>query len=149
MDGLTHFTAKPFEFDPTRTYEQSARNMKPRGLWLSVDGEHNWEQWCRSEEYGLGGLEHRTRVFFEPGSRILSLSTEADLLAFTVAYGGKMTREFLWIDWPRVATEWDGMVISPYQWSLRYSGQVSWYYTWDCASACVWNLAAVNIMALR
>ena len=36
----------------------------------------------------------------------------------------------------------DGIIIAPYQWYCRMT--VDWYYTWDCASGCIWNLDAIE-----
>ncbi len=40
------------------------------------------------------------------------------------------------IDWPAVAKRYAGIEINPYFTGLR---MVSWYYTWDVASGCVWH----------
>lgn len=145
--GLTHFSADPFTLDPDRAYEQSASKIKPAGLWLSVDGDDDWPSWCLGEGFRVGALTHRTALQLVPDARVLWLSTPDDVLAFGVKYGGEMTREFLWVDWPQVATDWDGLVIAPYQWSLRLDPRTHWYYGWDCASGCVWNLAALTAKA--
>jgi hypothetical protein len=140
--NLTHYTNEPLELDPDRTYEQSTKAMKPRGLWVSVDGEYDWVSWCLSEEFNTTSLAHRTPISLIPGHNVLVLTTPEELDAFTNKYGGEMTREFLYIDWPRVAQDYDGLIITPYQWSRRYD--LSWYYGWDCASGCIWNLTVVQ-----
>lgn len=33
---------------------------------------------------------------------------------------------------------------APYQWECRLDRDTFWYYSWDCASACIWNLQAVR-----
>ena len=48
----------------------------------------------------------------------------------------------MFIDWPKVAERYDGIIIAPYQWSRRLDGPM-WYYGWDCASGCVWRARAV------
>ncbi|QBI98814.1 hypothetical protein SEA_BOBBY_184 [Mycobacterium phage Bobby] len=47
-----------------------------------------------------------------------------------------------WIDWGKVAADYGGIIIAPYQWSRRMDPH--WYYTWDCASGCIWNLEAIE-----
>jgi len=37
-----------------------------------------------------------------------------------------------------VSKEYDGIEIAPYQWDARLS--LIWYYGWDVASGCIWNL---------
>lgn len=142
--NLSHYTATPLGLDPERQYVQSAMNVKPVGLWVSVDGPDDWPAWCRGEEWGVGSLAHRTPITLAADADVLVLRTKADLLAFTLKYGGQMSREFLWIDWPQVAADHDGLIIAPYIWSLRFDSRTSWYYGWDCASGCIWNLAAIE-----
>jgi hypothetical protein len=48
------------------------------------------------------------------------------------------------IDWPRVAAEYQGIIIHPYLGSRRMSRFGRWYYLWDVASGCVWDAAAVK-----
>ena len=48
------------------------------------------------------------------------------------------------IDWAEVASKYDGIIISPYQWSLRLDMEMMWYYGWDCASGCIWNISAIK-----
>src|SRR6187431_3106640 len=62
--ALSHYTKDPFEYDDTRTYYQPKDRTygfaKPRGLWLSVDGELDWPTWCREEDWNTAYLEHKT-----------------------------------------------------------------------------------------
>jgi len=141
--NLTHYTNEPLDLEYDRVYEQSARNMKPVGLWVSVDGEMDWVQWCIGEEFNTTSLAHRTPMRLAPGHNVLVLTKPEELDAFTNKYGGTLSRDFLYIDWPQVAQDYDGLIIAPYQWERRYD--LSWYYGWDCASGCVWNLTAISV----
>jgi len=54
------------------------------------------------------------------------------------------------IDWEAVAKRYTGIEIEPYNWERRNSGpnnnysmSMLWYYGWDCASGCVWELDAL------
>ena len=49
------------------------------------------------------------------------------------------------IDWHAVAQAYAGIEIAPYCWSLRFEYEFLWYYGWDCASGCVWELSAVRV----
>jgi hypothetical protein len=40
-------------------------------------------------------------------------------------------------NWERVARDYDGVIISPYQFNRRMT--LMWYYPWDCASGCIWR----------
>ena len=140
--SLTHFTDQPLDLEFDRTYEQSATAMKPHGLWVSVDGEYDWESWCLAEEFHTTSLQHRTPISLAPDANVLVMTTAEELDAFTNKYGGEITRTFLFIDWPAVAADYDGLIIAPYIWERRYD--LSWYYGWDCASGCIWNLTAIQ-----
>ena len=50
------------------------------------------------------------------------------------------------INWRTVAEQYQGIVINPYLWERRLDGPVSdWYYGWDCASGCFWDLSSIQI----
>lgn len=42
-----------------------------------------------------------------------------------------------------IGARYDGIVITPYVWSMRLDRSAFWYYGWDCASGCIWNASAV------
>lgn len=48
------------------------------------------------------------------------------------------------IDWRAVEKEWAGVEIIPYQDGLRLGSDVTWYYPWDAASGCIWDLTAIT-----
>ena len=52
-----------------------------------------------------------------------------------------------YIDWSSTYKNYDGIVIAPYQWNCRYGDHI-WYYTWDCASGCIWNIDAIEKIEL-
>jgi len=134
-----------FEFEPFRSYDLGpSMNGKPRGFWVSVQGPDDWYEWCTSEEWATSTLPYPHEVTLAAGANLLVLSTVAELRAFTAQYlpapGGFTTR----IDWASVQGRYDGIVIAPYQWELRFDVDMHWYYTWDCASGCIWNLNAID-----
>lgn len=51
---------------------------------------------------------------------------------------------FIWIDWVKVKPLYDGIIITPYQWRCRLDPDIFWYYSWDCASGCIWNLETIE-----
>lgn len=151
--NLSHYTDKPFTLDLDRTYDQGEfGNGKPRGLWVSVDGELDWPEWCRAENWGLHTLAHRTPIALAPGANILTLTGIDEIKAFTAEYKGHPQFAHLeisshWINWPRVADRYDGIIITPYCWQARLDLDTMWYYGWDCASGCIWNLDALELEA--
>jgi hypothetical protein len=145
---LTHYSFTPLVLDRTRTYEQKEAlysHLKPRGFWVSVDGEHDWKEWCTDESFHLAALDNPTALTLAPDANVLTLTTVAEILAFTGEYGvaARYDGGAPAIDWQRVAGEYDGIIIAPYQWECRYEHHTSWYYGWDCASGCIWNLDAL------
>lgn len=133
-----HYSAEPFQFDADRKYEQG-EHWKPRGLWLSVEGEQDWKEWCESERFG--SLNHVTEVTLKPGSNVLTIATTDALDRFNRDFGNGDDLSVRSIDWQRVRTLWDGLIIAPYQWERRLD--LMWYYGWDCASGVIWNLGAI------
>lgn len=117
---------------------------KPVGLWVSVGDD--WARWCIGERFHLDGLNYRQRAHLAPTANVLTITNDEQLLDFTRTYGKPIRDDSpMWlIDWPGVAERYDGLVIAPYLWNMRLNIQVSWYYGWDCASACIWNLDAVD-----
>lgn len=126
---------------------------KPRGLWLSDEDDHGWRAWCESEGFACGRYTVEQEITFRLDANVLRLSHPEDLLEFTRRWGVPDTYSRRYepladisrfgaahaIDWVRVAEEWDGILITPYQWSLRMETITSWYYGWDVASGCIWN----------
>lgn len=136
---------------------------KPRGFWVSVEGnEDGWADWCRGENFRLEELVYEYEVKLKPDARILYLSTQEELRDFTKKYydpDGIMNKvsqevhaenDFGFpasvhdIDWPAVARKYQGIIIAPYIYSCRLSPPTDWYYTWDCASGCIWNARAIE-----
>ncbi len=126
---------------------------KPAGLWYAFGWE--WVEWCRQENFHDGQLRRAYRVGVEEG-RILSLSTEAELVEFTKKYTADPPYAHLrspafpapetfglYVDWARLRREeYAGIEIPVYQWRWRL--RLLWYYGWDVASGCVWDPAAIT-----
>lgn len=127
--------------------------IKPKGLWLSVDGPVDWVEWCRGESFGNYDLRQAVTLrsnaicTMEDNKLggILHMYNGADLARFTTRYWKREEHHAmrppaactLWIDWQKVADEYDGVIIAPYQWSSRMN--LIWYYPWDCASGVIWR----------
>jgi len=117
---------------------------KPQGLWVSVNDE--WEQWCRSNDFGLHRLAIKHQIVLKANSprQLLLLQTPEDILLFQGMHGTPQDRLVDWhaIHWDEVADQYAGIVIAPYQWSLRL--RLIWYYGWDCASGCIWDTSIIS-----
>lgn len=142
---LAHYSRVALDFDPARTYEQLRPTFKPSGLWLTVDGEDGWKEWCESEQFGLDRLAHRTVFLLRSEANVLRLTTPAEVAEFSTLYADPARRG--WVGWSPVVARYDGVLITPYLWASRMALESVWYSTWDCASGCFWNLDAVEPVA--
>lgn len=162
---LHHYHDQPVILDRSWVYDQSEktwRGGKPNGLWVSVVGEDDWASWCRGEEFALGDLAVTHEVVLDPAANILHLKSPEEIDRFHREYAGEVPEwyrrddrrqdRFMFgqeyvdlqrpIEWNRVADEYQGLIIAPYQWERRLGGPF-WYYGFDCASGCIWDLSAI------
>lgn len=167
MMKLIHYTSKKIDIDLHRKYVDVENvAMKPSGLWVSVQGEDDWKWWCESEEFRLDGLNYAYEVKLKENANVLHLKTPFSLLEFTKKYGSDMHGNPLdlhkyfefdgfssgWgvgiinMDWAKAKKEYQGIIIAPYQWSCRFD--LMWYYGWDCASGCIWDLECIEEVKL-
>lgn len=123
-----------------REMQPQTIDRKPLGFWYGIDGD--WERWCRAEQWGLASKSFEYEVALGK-ERILLLSSVAELDDFHANYAANPYKGLAYleyIDWRRVAKEYDGIEITPYQWDRRLDGKAhNWYYGWDCASGCIWQ----------
>lgn len=143
---FTHWSHAPVTLDKMWTYPQDSRHMKPKGLWFSVDGD--WERWCEDEQFGADRLKVAHVVEFDP-DRVLFLGDGLAIDRFTIRYIDRLNAELglsktLFLDWAAVTLKYAGIVIAPYCWERRLSDDTFWYYGWDCASGCIWDLSVVT-----
>lgn len=121
------------------------------GLWVSVEGENDWREWCVSNDFALGRLTHMHEIALAKDAKVLRLSSVRDIDDLTHRYGCvpmSYVPDCVGIDWRRVATDYEGIIIAPYILSRRLHDGSNWYYGWDCASGCIWDAAAVDCVTL-
>lgn len=136
-----HYSAEALT--SVHSVEQSVTDhFKPKGLWVSdCNAGDGWRSWCEAEDFNLGRLALRSIVSVEMENVLLLPSVTA-------------IRDFhdQWADgpeylryprWDRLSGKYAGVIISPYQWSIRLD-HPSWYYSWDCASGCIWDASAIT-----
>ena len=141
---LRHYASVPVELDRDRMYEQRECRIfgKPQGLWISVLGEDDWPAWCRREEFCPEDLDYVHSVTLSRSASVLLINGKMEIETFYEPFGLPNGG----IDWPKFAKLYDGIIITPYVWECRLS--VDWYYGWDCASGCIWNLDAIDSFQL-
>jgi hypothetical protein len=76
---------------------------------------------------------------------VLKIDTYEKLLKFNEEFSSQSAPGVSFIDWANVAKKYDGIEIVPYQTKARMNYNLLWYYGWDVASGCVWNLDTVTL----
>lgn len=142
---LRHYASEALELDRARQYGQASGDYKPNGFWVSVLGERDWPSWCMDEGFALDSLGAEHEVVLSESANIRLIESVDGLDEFfeayrTALYPGDERRGA--INWAMVAEDYDGILITPYQYGRRLNAM--WYYGWDCASGCIWNLDAIE-----
>jgi len=119
--------------------EKQSQGAKPRGLWYGVGP--SWIDWVRSEMPDWE-VDNIFKIDVNQ-DMMLTITNSEELLAFNKKYGIK-TEYYNIIDWAKVASDYGGIEISPYNYKLRMEREVFWYYGWDVASGCVWNEGVIT-----
>lgn len=152
---LSHWSPKP-DLGPLHNSEQRLNEPgqhrsafeKPKGFWVSADGPDDWEEWARGNSFEIGKYRHR--VYLARDANVLLVGPRGSSMA---AFRNKWSAEHVWegssgsrytdiyIRWEDVAKAYQGIIIAPYQWSYRM--EENWYYGWDCASGCIWDVSAI------
>lgn len=129
---------------------------KPHGLWLSV-GEA-WPLYYRTrlgeQGWQADKLRWRTVVVLSPCASLTLLANVSDIDQFTHQFGvPRSERECrrahpdyqtgLDVDWKQVRDVYDGIILTPFNRAEHVFEGIPWYYSWDCASACIWRARAV------
>ncbi len=169
-DMRIHISKYPIYELEKRHYNQGP-NDKPQGFWYGFGKE--WINWIESEdpkrkiehvyEVDIDGSnilkiknyselaeftkEHVYEVDID-GSNILKIKNYSELAEFTKEHGSGIRenpRIIFFIDWYTIGLRYDGIEINPYIWQARLDTKFLWYYGWDIASGCIWNLDKVKI----
>lgn len=151
---LIHYSSQKIDRLEKRKYNQSDLRFqsKPNGLWISIDDA--WKTWCESENYNVNSLSFSYEIVLKENADILHLKTKEDIFDFSKQYPSK-TRDWD-VEWDTYHLQWDevkknhqGIIISPYQWESRLSLESSWYYGWDCACGCIWDISTIKYFKLE
>lgn len=113
------------------------KEYKPNGLWFDVDA--SWLEFCQEEwSTNLPRVKFAYEVEF-PEAEILHIQGELELERFTREYSTKFLKvgkRFYPINWPEVAKDYKGILISPYVWAA---------YGWDIESGCIWDTSILKL----
>lgn len=162
---LFHYSKEKFKLDNTWVYKKKDfpfSLFKCDGLWFSVeddDEDENWFDFCSAENFAVERLKFKYSVVISQDAKILHLKNEKELCEFSLKYSALNPADLipffkneknkegvvLYIDWGCVQSQYDGIVISPYQINCRLNSLTIWYRGWDCSSGCVWNLDKISL----
>ena len=117
-------------------------DVKPYGFWFTPEIENNWKDWCKSENFSLESLNYKYQLEIDL-TNILKLETFEQILEFSKRFKNRHT-----LDWKKVSSLYSGILITPYIWKARNTFETNWYYTWDCASGCVWDISVIKDFSL-
>lgn len=129
-----HMSKQPIESLRKAVVKQTPE-FKPRGLWYACGDE--WLEWVRTE-MPTWMSKNFYEVVLSPEANILFIKDSFDMSKFEKKYNARIN----FIDWPKVAQDYDGIEICPYNWGERMNRM--WYYGWDVASGCIWNTHIVK-----
>lgn len=152
------------EIKPTSQNWDRSFNWKPRGFWYEVNSD--WRRWLKGEGYGSYQVGNRTRrgMYLHRvhlhHCKVLKISSVEMLDAFDREYRTNKTSEIISgimgldfslneVDWERLSRQYDGIEIAPYLWERRLSVDMRWYYSWDCASGCIWRPKDATVSLIR
>ena len=88
--------------------------------------------------------KHQYEITLAAEAKILFIDERNQLSEFTER-DGLLPRgeQRILIDWVKVATEHQGLVIAPYIEEYTDYADVFWYGSWGCASGCIWKKEAI------
>jgi hypothetical protein len=112
---------------------------KPQGFWYAIGNV--WIKFLEDRKiWRVGDYNYSVDT---SKANILILYSEAKMLEFTERYkDGKKTA---FINWDNVAKNYDGIEIPIFMKGLDSDPRTCWYYNWDVASGCVWNMQNIKI----
>ena len=120
---------------------------KPRGIWFAI--KDSWVDWLSHEMPKWKG-DYLYSVDVDV-SKCLTIKDEYDMVTFIGKYGKtrqgwNIRSESEWedanIDWRLVSKDYSGIIIPKYMGEFRHN--MLWYYSWDVASGCIWDVSAIK-----
>ncbi len=152
MHKLIHYSANS-EITYHSTVQKAEDRCKPSGLWISVEDDYGWADYCRSVDCYIKTLEYSFKIELNPTAHILELRNYANLIAFTEEYkiddrNGRNKR-ISNIDWIKIAEIYDGIIIAPLRNYASINTALDWHSSWDCSSGCMWGEQALFVNKLE
>ena len=136
---------------------------KPNGLWVSVGDawrRYNWE--LRQDpvhKLQFKACVYANHIRLAPEANLLLINNCDEFDRFNDRYGRAWNNPNVpdgrLIDWTAVAEQHQGIVIAPFlrhrAWDAngKWISRSVWYWTWVCASGCIWDADAVDDFAVE
>lgn len=157
---LIHHDKEYISFDRTFIYpsRKDREYFKPNGLWVSDEDSYGWSHWCTAEHFAVEHLECEHRIELWPDNNILFIRSVEEIDKFHEEYAVDMIGRIIttlpsgemwerkprkdWVDWTVIYPLCQGIIVTPYLWERRMD--YMWYYGWDCAGGCIWDLSAIR-----
>lgn len=153
---LYHYSVIPIKQQSGIVEQDTHASHKPNGLWVSVDD--HWHQWCMSEGFHIGDRNFDSTIYtcrvlldIHKASKLCYIQSADELRAFERTFGEQAKSyypenavRYHGIQWDLVAKLYHGIIIAPYLWECRLNNW--WYYGWDVASGCIWNMDAIHYL---
>ncbi|MYB02022.1 MAG: hypothetical protein F4118_00330 [Acidimicrobiaceae bacterium] len=171
MNNLYHYSSEPIvdlvqrEIVFGDTYDEKHKlgkyylrpNMKPEGFWFSPEDDNeqtdeSWYDFCVDVRSMCQRLRYKYYVLVDPTANLLILDTVSKMYEFNrkyLVYEKEPVLRSLSVLWNKVALDYQGILIAPYHYRLRLHADFRWYYDWDCASGCIWDISVIQSITLQ
>lgn len=140
---LVHFSKKIIKKLKSVTIQRNEFKGKPDGFWVSDEDDYGWKEWSTAEGFRLENLKYPYEIELSDNHNLLMIKNLKEFDEFNREY--RLINQYLRdIDWERVVSQYRGIIITPYLWKRRLTKDLGWYYGWDCASGCIWDVKAIK-----
>ena len=144
-DQKVFLSSEPWTtFKPTLQVKPDYAGQKPKGLWYGCGD--SWIEWVKQEM--PKNLEKANYLYeVKLGEEIIQISSDDEFDNFQSEFGFPLGKRGPAINWKEIQEqEYNGIEICPHNWERRE--ELDWYYPWDVASGCIWNLSGVSDIVL-
>lgn len=120
-------------------------SIHPKADILVIDSAHALHEFVRM--HGFHKVFHESHPIEESKRRKKDLQMNRSLSNFPELASLCRELDDIEIDWWTLYKNYHGIQLAPYQNALRYKWL--WYYGWDVASACIWDIGVINSFLLE
>jgi len=133
-----------------KKYKQPILGVKPNGFWYGCNND--WYKWCKYEGMNEFLLKYihkislnyniKTTLNKPNKEKLLIINNEKDFIKFDKLYG--ITKQkYRYIIWKMVFNDFGGIEICPHFNKFVGNEKYMWYWSWDVASGCIWNIKTI------